>query len=180
MPHLPSTSNKSITTSYLLWAFGGLFALHRFYLRRVVSGAIMLGMVGLAAIFGFGAAFAGSGTLGVGSLLLVLGWLAWLMSDGLRMTTLVGLPPTARIDINGEVQTVTTRKAYGLWCFLGGLGVHRFALGRPALGYVELGVSILYFAAYVAKASSLAINGLGLVITVLWVYDLFQLRKWLR
>lgn len=63
----------------------------------------------------------------------------------------------------------STILAYVLWLFLGNFGVHRFYLGSPVFGGVQLGLTFLGWL-------TMPLLGLGLIFLIpLWIWLIFDL-----
>lgn len=66
--------------------------------------------------------------------------------------------------------------AWALWFFLGGVGAHRFYFGNMKSGF---GMAGLWLGSFLTSPFGIGFLGfLGL--TAWWVYDAFQIGKWLR
>jgi TM2 domain-containing membrane protein YozV len=66
--------------------------------------------------------------------------------------------------------------AWALWFFLGGVGAHRFYFGNTKSGF---GMAGLWLGSLLTSPFGIGFVGfLGL--TAWWVYDAFQVNKWLK
>jgi len=70
-----STTGKNIIVAYLLWWFLGVFSIHRFYLNRMASGLVQLGL----SVVGWILVFTVIGAL-IGIPLLII-WGIWWVFD---------------------------------------------------------------------------------------------------
>jgi TM2 domain-containing membrane protein YozV len=66
--------------------------------------------------------------------------------------------------------------AYLLWFFLGGLGAHRFYMGRVGSG---IGMAALAVASAVLSVFLIGLIGFP-ILFVWWVVDAFLINKWLK
>lgn len=72
--------------------------------------------------------------------------------------------------------TKSAAAAYLLWFFLGGLGIHRFYMGRTGSGFGMLGLAVGSFV-----LSFVVIGLIGYpVLFIWWLVDAFLIAGWLK
>ena len=77
-------------------------------------------------------------------------------------------------ETNQHTKSATV--AYLLWVFLGGLGAHRFYMGRIGSGF---GMMALAVASLILSAFVIGLIGYP-ILFVWWVVDAFQINRWLK
>ncbi len=96
-----ANEKKSAGVSYLLWFFLGIFALHRFYLGKIGSGAAQV------ALFWVGALLAG---VGIGLPLLIIFGIWWIIDAFLIPGMIAEDLNSRRILVSNEVSLMTRRE----------------------------------------------------------------------
>jgi TM2 domain-containing membrane protein YozV len=71
------------------------------------------------------------------------------------------------------------RVAYLLWTLFGSLGIHRLYLGRPVSGATMLALTLVGSLSATQPVLALLAWPLGIVVSVWWLIDAFQIPKML-